>query len=123
MQLSRSIWNGRVTDPKTRKGRARVPAIRRLAERLEMHRLRCGNPKNGPLFTNVFGKPLALSSVAYRQIMPTLNRCERCGKSSSQHQNCVTNTSETAGFLSGTDGTLRDVAWKAICTDWVYQTS
>jgi len=88
MHVCRSIWNGRVTDPKTRKGRAPVPVIRQLAERLEMHRLRCGNPQSGPIFTNVFGKPLALSSVAYRQIMPMLNRCERCGKSSPQHQNC-----------------------------------
>jgi integrase len=88
MYVSRSIWNGRVTDPKTRKGRAPVPVIRQLAERLEMHRLRSGNPQSGPIFTNVFGKPLALSSVAYRQIMPTLNRCERCGKSPSQHQDC-----------------------------------
>ena len=39
--VSRSIWNGRVTDPKTRKGRAPIPVIRQLGERLEMHRLRC----------------------------------------------------------------------------------
>jgi integrase len=87
MHISRSIWNGRVTDPKTRKGRAPVPVIRQLAERLEMHRLRCGNPQTGPIFINALGKPLALSSVAYRQIMPTLNRCERCRKSKSDHQN------------------------------------
>src|SRR5262252_5200806 len=29
--VSRSIWNGRVTDPKTRKGRAPIPVIRQLA--------------------------------------------------------------------------------------------
>jgi len=40
--VSRSIWNGRVTDPKTRKGRSPVPVIRQVAERLEMHRLRSG---------------------------------------------------------------------------------
>jgi hypothetical protein len=86
MHVSRSIWNGRVTDPKTRKGWAPVPVIRQLAERLEMHRLRCGNPQRGPIFTNVFGKPLALSSLAYRQITRMLNRCERYGRSQSQHQ-------------------------------------
>jgi len=48
--VSRSIWNGRVTDSKTRKGRPPVPVIRQLAERLEMHRLRCGNPQSGPIF-------------------------------------------------------------------------
>jgi integrase len=87
MHISRSIWNGRVTDPKTRKGRAPVPVIRQLGERLELHRLRCGNPQTGPIFTNALGKPLALSTVAYRQIMPTLNRCERCGKPVLDHQN------------------------------------
>ena len=45
MYISRSIWNGRVSDPKTRKGRAPVPVIRQFAERLELHRLRCGNPQ------------------------------------------------------------------------------
>jgi hypothetical protein len=45
--VSRSIWNGRVTEPKTRKGRAPVPVIRQLAERLEKHRLRCGNSQSG----------------------------------------------------------------------------
>lgn len=50
LYISRSIWNGRINDPKTRKGRAPVPVIRQLAERLEMHRLRCGNPQSGPIF-------------------------------------------------------------------------
>jgi hypothetical protein len=58
MQVSRSIWNGRVTDPKTRKGRAPVPVIRQLAERLEMHRLRCRNTQSGPIFANAMSKPL-----------------------------------------------------------------
>lgn len=43
MYVSRSIWNGRVTEPKTQKGRAPVPVIRQLADRLELHRLRSGN--------------------------------------------------------------------------------
>ena len=68
--VSRSIWNGRVNDPKTRKGRAPVPVIRQLAERLEMHRLRCGNPQSGPIFANAAGKPLALTSVVNRVILP-----------------------------------------------------
>jgi integrase len=56
MHISRSIWNGKITAPKTRKGRASVPVIRQLAERLEMHRLRCGNPQSGPIFANTLGK-------------------------------------------------------------------
>lgn len=63
MQITRSIGNGRLGEPKTRKGRAPVPVIRQLAERLEMHRLRCGSPKSGPIFANAKRKPLSLSSV------------------------------------------------------------
>ncbi len=85
MYICRSIWNGRVTEPKTRKGRAPVPVIRQLAERLEMHRLRCGNPRSGPIFASAVGKPLSLGSVVNRVILPTLNRCENCHKSKGDH--------------------------------------
>jgi integrase len=83
--VSRSIWNGRVTDPKTRKGRPPIPAIRQLAERLEMHRLRCGNPQSGPIFANAVGKLLALTSVVNRVILPAPNRCERWAKGEAAH--------------------------------------
>ena len=83
--VSRSIWNGRVNGPKTRKGRAPVPVIRQLADRLELHRLRCGNPQSGPIFANAVGKPLALTSIVNRVILPALNRCEHCTKAESGH--------------------------------------
>jgi integrase len=86
MYVSRSIWNGRISDPKTRKGRAPVPVIRQLADRLEIHRLRYGSPVSGPIFANALGKPLALSSAVNRVILPALNRCESCGKAESDHQ-------------------------------------
>jgi len=86
MFVSRSIWNGRISDPKTRKGRAPVPVIRQLADRLEMHRRRSANPLAGPIFANAVGKPLALSSVVNRVILPALNRCETCAKAESDHQ-------------------------------------
>jgi integrase len=86
MFVSRSVWNGRITDPKTRKGRAPVRVIRQLAERLEMHRLRCGNPQTGPIFATATGKPLSLGNVVRRVILPALNRCEVCRKSESDHR-------------------------------------
>lgn len=85
MYVSRSIWNGRISDPKTRKGRAPIPVIRPLAERLQMHRLRSGDPLIGPIFANAAGKPLALTSVVNRIILPTLNRCGSCGKPEIDH--------------------------------------
>jgi integrase len=85
MYVSRSIWNGRISDPKTRKGRAPVPVIRQLADRLELHRLRSANPVDGPIFANAVGKPLALNSVVNRVILPALNRCEACTKAEADH--------------------------------------
>jgi integrase len=85
MYVSRSIWNGRISDPKTRKGRAPVPVIRQLADRLEIHRLRHGSPLAGPIFANAAGKPLSLGSVVNRVILPALNRCEACGEAESDH--------------------------------------
>jgi integrase len=74
-----------VSDPKTRKGRAPVPVIRQLAEGLELHRLRCGNPQSGPIFKNEAGKPLSLTSVVNRVILPAMNRCELCRKGEVGH--------------------------------------
>jgi len=85
MHISRSIWNGRVGQPKTRKGRAPVPVIRQLAERLEMHRLRSGSPQSGPVFANAAGKALSLGSIVNRVILPALNRCETCHKPQPDH--------------------------------------
>ena len=85
IHVSRSIWNGRVTEPKTRKGRAPVPVIRQLAERLELHRLSCGNPQSGPIFANSLGKPLCMNNLLGRVILPALNRCEVCRKVQAAH--------------------------------------
>lgn len=87
MYVSRSIWNGQVTAPKTRKSRARIPVIKQLAERLLVHKLRAGNPETGPIFANGVGKPLALTSVVNRAILPVLNRCAQCGKPEPVHEN------------------------------------
>jgi integrase len=87
MYVSRAIWNGRITAPKTRKSRAPIPVIKQVADRLLMHHVRSGNPETGPIFANAAGKPLALSSVVNRVILPALNRCERCGNPQTAHEN------------------------------------
>src|SRR5215469_136782 len=78
--VSRSIWNGLASDPKTRKSRAPVPVIKPLAERLELHRLRCGNPVTGPMFKNSKRKRLSMHNVRERDILPALSRCITCRK-------------------------------------------
>ena len=84
--ISRSIWNGHVTAPKTRKGRAPVPVIRQLAERLELHRLRSGSPQLGPIFANSLGKPLNMNNLLGRVILPILECCESCRKAKAEHK-------------------------------------
>ncbi len=68
-------------------GRAPVPVIRQLAALLELQRIRCGNPKTGPIFPNANGEPLALCTIANHSIVPFLNICKRCGKLQSKHKN------------------------------------
>jgi len=63
-----------------------VPVIRQLAERLEMHRLHCGNPQTGPIFANSLGKPLNMNNVLGRVILPNLDRCESCRKVRAGHR-------------------------------------
>jgi len=81
MHISRSIWNGHVGAPKTRKSAAPVPVIRQLAERLELHRLRSGNRQTGPVFANSLLKPLNMNNLLNRFILPVLNRCALCHRS------------------------------------------
>jgi len=86
MHISQSIWNGHITAPKTRKGRAPVPIIKQLADRLELHRLRCGNPQTGPIFANTAGMPLCMNNLLARVILPSLNRCEFCREAEVKHR-------------------------------------
>jgi integrase len=91
MHISRSIWNGHITTPKTSKGRAPVPVIRQLAERLDIHRMRQADPesgelsKSGPIFANRAGNPLNMNNMLARMILPALNKCEVCRKSEVDH--------------------------------------
>jgi integrase len=80
IQITRSIWRGHISAPKTRKSRGAIPVIAPLARRLEFHRMRCGNPTSGVMFPNLNGSPMDLGNVLNRAILPTLNRCAICGR-------------------------------------------
>jgi integrase len=87
IRVSRAIWQGHVSDPKTGSSKGAVPVIKQVAERLEFHRLRHGNAQQGPMFPNGKKKPtaLCLNNVLNRQILPALKRCEHCGKAQTEH--------------------------------------
>lgn len=80
IQITRSIWKGHVTEPKTRKSRGTIPVIAPLAKRLEFHRASHGNRKSGVMFPNQSGSPMDLGNLLNRAILPALNRCAVCGK-------------------------------------------
>ncbi len=86
LTVSRAIVEGKVGCPKTAARRASVPVIRQLRQRLDMHRLRCGNPQSGPMFATSKKTPLHLNNVLGRTIIPALNRCEVCHKSEDDHE-------------------------------------
>lgn len=80
IQITRSIWRGHITEPKTRRSRGAIPVIAPLARRLEFHRLRNGNSRAGVMFPNLNGSPMDLGNLLNRSILPALNRCAVCGK-------------------------------------------
>jgi integrase len=80
IQVTRSIWRGHVTEPKTRRSRGAIPVILPLAMRLEAHRARSGKPNSGVMFPNQKGEPMDMGNLLNRSILPALNRCGVCGK-------------------------------------------
>jgi integrase len=88
MRITQSVWEGHVTEPKTRKSKAPIPIIRPLIRILESHRARTAAkegasaplPTQGPIFVSEAGTPLNMNNLLNRQILPVLNRCETCQK-------------------------------------------
>lgn len=72
VRVLRSVWRGRVGEPKNSRSKAPVPLIPQLQTLLEQHRGRCGNPAFGPIFANGAGKSLDLDSLYRRQMQAPL---------------------------------------------------
>ena len=83
--IARSNWNGIETEPKSRKSKAPIPIIGKLAALLAAHRTRQGNPIAGPIFRNEAGKGTDPNNVLQRVILPALNVCDVCSKPEAEH--------------------------------------
>jgi integrase len=72
LTVKRSVWNGTVSEPKTRRSRAPIPVVPQLADALEAHRQRAGKLAQPelPVFQAGNGKPLNLDNMARRVIAP-----------------------------------------------------
>lgn len=88
LYVARSVWKNRENTPKTKKSAAPVPVISQLATRLALHReremakLHVSDRQAGPIFTNSRGGRMDASNMVMDQILPAVNRCAVCGKSS-----------------------------------------
>jgi integrase len=72
--VTRSVWEGHVNEPKTRKSKAPVPVIAPLAKILDAYRAQCGNPSSGVMFASGKGTPLNLNNVLNRAVLPVLRK-------------------------------------------------
>jgi integrase len=72
LRVSRSVWNGHTTQPKTPESQKPVPLVPILAEMLEGHRKQQGDPQAGPIFRGGNGSPLNLDNLARCVIRPVL---------------------------------------------------
>jgi integrase len=72
IRVLRSVWRGRIGEPKNSRSKAPVPLIPQLEAFLERHRETSGNPASGPIFANGAGKALDLDSLYRRQMKEPL---------------------------------------------------
>ena len=70
ISVTRSVWEGVVNEPKTRKSKAPVPVIAPLAKILDAWREQLGNPVSGPMFPSEKGTPISLNNVLDRKMLP-----------------------------------------------------
>jgi len=64
MQVTHSVWNRHISDPKTKASKAPVPVIAPLRKFLDRHRITMGNPQSGWVFASASGSPLHLDNLA-----------------------------------------------------------
>lgn len=83
--ITRSIWNGITTDPKSRKSKAPIPIISKLAAKLEAQSRTPRKPENRTDIPNAAGNEIDPDSLLRRIILPALEVCETCSKPESEH--------------------------------------
>ncbi|MGC1649680.1 MAG: tyrosine-type recombinase/integrase [Candidatus Sulfotelmatobacter sp.] len=76
IQVTHSVWNRYISDPKTRASKAPVPVIAPLLRFLERHRVTMGNPQSGWVFVSGNGSPLHLDNLVRREIRPLLEKAK-----------------------------------------------
>ncbi len=73
VRVLRSVWRGRVGEPKNNRSKAPVPLIPQLEALLDIHRASKGSPTSGPIFANGAGNALDLDSLYRREMKDRLS--------------------------------------------------
>ena len=74
VRVLRSVWRGRVGEPKNSRSKTTAPLIPQLEALLERHRKANGNPASGPIFANGVRNPLDLDCLYRRQMKEPLKQ-------------------------------------------------
>ena len=120
IRVTRAVWEGQINEPKTKRSRGAVPVIKPLAARLDLYRLRCGNPQSGPMFANQNGKPMNLNNLLHREILPALTAASTARNLRNNTTAQITNSTVIVPFPNGTAGTLHGADSAVTSMLWAY---
>lgn len=70
--VSRSIWRGHLSEPKTAASKAAVPVIPQLSAILEHYRQLMGEPRSGFVFSHEAGTTIDLEKLGSRVVRPAV---------------------------------------------------
>jgi integrase len=80
IRITQGVWQSHIGTPKTAARQDDVAVIPALRKKLDLWRLKCGEPKTGLMFQSSAKTPLDLNNLLYRTIQPILNSCAVCHK-------------------------------------------
>ena len=120
ISVTRSVWEGHVNEPKTRKSKAPVPVIAPLRRILDAHREQCAR-KTGVMFATEKGTPLNLKNVLNRMILPVLTCVFHAANPKANTSMPITISSAILRVRCGTAGMRSVGGWQPTSIAWVWQ--
>jgi integrase len=70
LHVARSVWEGFISEPKTKSSKASVPVIQTLSRYLDTWRFIRQSPSSGVMFVTTRGTPMRLNNVLRGQMLP-----------------------------------------------------
>jgi integrase len=85
IRVRRSVWNRKVTTPKTESSADVVHVDSEVVSYIEAYRKFAGDVNEGFMFGYSHDRPINLDSLAKWQLKPLMNRCATCKEQKSEH--------------------------------------